>query len=386
MKALTDYPRPANDTGIGLHLSANAWDARYYGYALRDVTEWRQMGVCWLKVCTGSDAQLEPVKQFVRAGFEVIVRFYEHQPHPWYVPPVDLMQRFRDVGVHYVEGGNEPELPCEWKDEHIPARAYTPLAEQYIRFADACAHAGVIPITYSIEGDRLHTWFKMLLWEIRRLGRLDAIEGSVVGIHNRPGRMPIDSPPIDETWGGVGFVWRSYEEWVKVITAELGWCPPLLGTEAGREPPETNGDLLQHARDNVDIATRDWLPQLFCQCFWLWPPGGMGNEVAWTDNTKYGRLPVVQWMMDASKRNRSGTSQPEPPVVTDEYVRAIGRAYPSAVSLNPDAALFKAGVAAGLGWPETSEWEQLGHIWQKWQHGVTICKVGEWDKVRVVRW
>jgi len=73
------------------------------------------------------------------------------------------------------------------------------------------------------------------------------------------------------------------------------------------------------------------------------------------------------------------------PDLTDDGIRAIGQSTPSQISLNPQAALFKAGVAAGFGWPETSEFEKLGWVFQKWQRGITACRKGDWGNVRCVR-
>jgi hypothetical protein len=385
MKALSSYPQPKENTGIGLHLSANAWDSRYYGDgAKRDMDTWRQMGVTWLKVLTGSDSQLAPVMEFVKGGFEVIVRFYAYQPHPGFVPAVDMMKRFADVGVHYVEGGNEPELPGEWDGHTIPADCINKLAHEYIRFADDSYRAGVIPLTYSIQGDRLNTWLLPLVREIKTMGRLDAIEGSVIGGHWRPGRMPVDSPPIDQTQGGVGFVFRSYEEWVRVIRAELGWCPPLIGTEALREPHEVDGDVNRHAADNVAIMQMKWLPELFCQCAWLWCPGGMGNEVSWVDNAKYvSPLPVVRAFIDMPKIIRNVT--PLPMDMTNALVLAIGLAKESQIRIFPDAMSYKVAQANDFGHPETNEWSDGAWSFQKWERGVTAWPTGDTDHIKAVK-
>jgi hypothetical protein len=386
MRELNWWPQPKNNTGIGLHLSANGWDSRYYGPNVsRDYDAWRAMGVQWLKVLTGSDSQLPPVTEFVKAGFEVIVRFYEERPHPGRVPAVDLMKRFADVGVHYVEGGNEPELTGEWADNRIPDNAIRLLALQYKRFSDNAYRAGVIPVTYAIEGDRAYSWFRPLLVELIDRGWQDCIEGSVIGVHNRPGRMPIDSPMIDATSGGVGFVWNSYEAFDNIVNDLLGYSLPILGTEAGREPPEVDGDLQKHAADNVAIMQMPWRPALFCQCFWLWPPGGMGNSTAWVDNATYGAvLPVVQAFRAMPKVIRNAV---EPPAedLDDAEIRQLAW-QKLGVPLNTAAAFYVYAQAHSLGKPETAEWDAGAYRMQGYSGGVVFCKVGEWDKVRHIPW
>ncbi len=327
MKQLSEWPRPSPNTGLGLHLSADCYDGRYKGAINgsrdRDIDIWKVMGITWLKVLTGSDAQLTACEAFAKAGFQVIVRFYAPAINESTVP-VDQLKIFADRGVVYFENyTNEPEI--EWGRPPTPD-VIASLADQHIRFADSCARAGVIPCTPAIQGDRLDNWFKPFCEEIIRRGRKDALEGSVIAGHWRPGNyrrggklFPPDSPPIDETHGGVGFVFRSYEKWDEYIRGLLGSPLPLLGTEAGYEPSEVDGDIQLHTQLNVQLAQMTWGEALFCQCYWLAVPGGMGNNSAWMYGT-HGWMPIIDAFTQMPKPMRGVAAQPPPVVISLETV------------------------------------------------------------------
>jgi hypothetical protein len=79
---LNDYPRPANDTGIGIHWSAGQAAAVGMG-KIRDfwIPELRAMGVKWVKIFN-HDGALDFCELLLAEGFFPIVRLYR-PPRPW---------------------------------------------------------------------------------------------------------------------------------------------------------------------------------------------------------------------------------------------------------------------------------------------------------------
>ncbi len=395
MRILREWPRPNPDTGIGLHLSANPYDTRYRDpeNVKRDVALWRDMGINWLKVFASGDSQVIVCREFVKQGFMVIVRLDGGTPRrldP--VPPQSDIRPYVDAGCAYAEGYvNEPEIELNLAPN---ADTISRLAIYYRQFADNCAHVGILPCTPAMQGDRLHNWFLPFVREMKKRNWLDAIEGSVISGHWRPGdywrgdkTFPVNSPPIDTTHGGVGFVFRSYEEWDKEIRAIFGGPLPLLGTEAGREPSEVRGDLAMHARDNVQIATMPWLHSLFCQCYWIWNPPWSNSP--WIDEAG-NRKPVVDAFRQMQKRQRWPTAEEPGNVWTEaEAVTKIRQwcwdnREVKKGGWNAQAA-FQKGLP-DLGMPVTDETHQYGWAWQAFAMGIKYCLEGQWNRIRVMSW
>ena len=327
MKQLSDWPQPISNSGIGLHYNTKPNPPLPNQETLET---WRRMGVMWVKLLTNGLDTLPHADLLAKASFMVVVRFYAERPHPDYVPAVDLMKRFADVGVRYAEGGNE----ADHREEQSMPLTIADLARQYLRFADASAHAGIIPCFYAFEGDRLHKWvLPTMRYIIEREGRRDALEGSAVAGHWRPGNYwrkqpdgsqkeyPPDYPPLEPN-GEPGFVFGSYKAWDDEIVKLLGGSLPFIGTEAGYEPSDVRGDLQLHASLNAQIATMEWRPALFCQTFWTWLPdwGGSGAESSgWLGK------PVVEAFKRMEKRIRNGLP-PVPPsdASLDAAARDVG--------------------------------------------------------------
>ncbi len=342
---------PKDNTGIGFHAAADPWNPRWRGAAGKNVQRdrefdliWR-MGGRWLKFYAAGDTMGEAVQEATRFGFVSIVR-HQHKPPTLDVVPSDQIEYYVDRGAIYQECFlNEPEL--ELGRPPLP-EVIDAMTEMYRRFADACYTTGAIPITPAIQGDRFEKWFKPFIDRMIAKGWKDALEGSVIGGHWRPGAMPPDSPPIDQAQGGVGFVFRSYEHWHDYLISKGLGEQPMFGTEAGYEPtdlrpaPEKDPDwrlaLATHAQWNMAIAQMAWRPILWCQCFWLLLPHPHWPESCWFLNKRgkdiasvAGCLPVVEKFIEMPKIDRTVPIVPPPPPVDDlgalaakEVARVVG--------------------------------------------------------------
>ena len=361
---------------LGMHVLTKAHD-QFYGLPTSEparsqhVAVWRQMGITDLKLVTDGDSQLKSAKWLVEQGFTVLVRFYAEPVNTSAVPD-DQLKLFRDVGVTMFEGyTNEPEI--EWKRPPTPD-VIDELARQHIRFADACGRCLVVPLTPAIQGDRVYSWFEPMVLRIKELGRADALMGSFIACHPRPVNNLPDTPPP-------GFVPRSYELFDAVMRKHFNTSRPIYATEWGYEPGDSdNGELppitlASHAEYNVQLAQAKRPDYLKVAYYWTWLNDWFAS--GWWRGDVAGSLPVVKAFIDMPKPAKT---------YTDAELAAFIKAQPSQVSLNPAAALFKAGNAAALGWPETSEWEADGWVYQKYQKGGVACKKGDWGNVRVVRW
>ncbi|MGQ9682709.1 MAG: N-acetylmuramoyl-L-alanine amidase [Anaerolineae bacterium] len=340
---LSQYPRPPKDTGWGFHDSAGA-DSRpanpaaYARYLRQD------LGITWFKALVMATNKVDLVRAFTEAGIEVIVRLYTPQPHPGYVVSASDVRAYVQAGAHYIEWGNEPNLVLEWNRASWNEGARVDkVCLQYLRNADVIRQAGGIPLFPALSpgGDYPHRdWYRTTFEWFRLNGKLSALDGAALAIHNRPLNRPLSV--VEST----GCNYLEYEWIDNLVNSYMGRSLPLLGTEAGYEPSWNQDptypaiDVQRHATYNVEIlrnfgpyGSRRWRDCLFCQCMWLVDNFGHRDfgEAAWHNNSRYGgggNLPAVaalrsEWQ--ARPFQRTPTWQTGKP----DYVKATWKGSPN---------------------------------------------------------
>lgn len=329
-----DYPRPRPDSGLGVHLGSNAW------HVLGEV-EWRwpqicqelkQMGISWVKVITAGNDQLSalrPTKVLVEHGLFPVVRFYWSRPYPQKVSQAELenirraTRAFRDVGVHYFEVDNEPNLIDEWQSEahwHLydqePKRAYH-AAETWHEKMQAVVREGGIPLITAMAPGGHHDdelFYPVFLERIRQLGL-----PSQVGIAahnywlNHPLRFPYDPVNQREHPGatlhsgqGMSNGFLKFQWLHEVAQKVLGVSLPVLTTEGGprigdapdRRYPKITPDLhMRYALEQAEFMAKEAPAYYFCTNDWLffskWAGGStIWEEAAWR-NVFQGDRPII---------------------------------------------------------------------------------------------
>ena len=118
---LHEYPRPANDTGIGIHW-APGYAAAVGMAKLREVwiPELRALGVKWVKIYN-HDGALDFAELLLAEGIMPIVRLYRPTPNPGRLSlrEIVFVDSFVRVGVRYFEFNNEPDRDSEWKGGRV---------------------------------------------------------------------------------------------------------------------------------------------------------------------------------------------------------------------------------------------------------------------------
>src|SRR5688572_14098628 len=142
-----EYPRPANDTGIGVHWSPGF--AAAIGMAkIREqwIPELRALGVKWVKIYN-HDGALDFAELLLSEGFEPIVRIYRPTPNPGRLSLRDIVHvdSFIRVGAHYFEFNSEPDRDSEWKGGRVPANGQDLVAEDTIVNLEAILERGGMP-------------------------------------------------------------------------------------------------------------------------------------------------------------------------------------------------------------------------------------------------
>lgn len=337
---LNDYPRPANDTGIGIHWSAGQAAAVGMG-KIRDfwIPELRAMGVKWVKIFN-HDGALEFCELLLAEGFFPIVRLYRPAPNPGLLgvkERVHLDTLIR-VGVRYFEFNNEPDVDVEWKGGRVPINGVELTVENTIATAEVILERGGMPAIPALSNGS--QWD--LVGRIVAAGRRDLLDGPVwQAVHNYPRNRPLDYPydsgnqeggafterfyraVANEPWSSDGWrgrtleevnrlrydrrspgaavaddpaCWLAYEHFDALNRKHLGHSLPVLATESGylvgedSDPryPATTPDLhmaqtLEACRVMMGVSQRFKVAPdyFFCAAFWLVANERLGSASSW---------------------------------------------------------------------------------------------------------
>lgn len=340
---LHEYPRPANDTGIGVHWSVGYASAVGMG-KLREfwLPEMKAMGVKWVKIYN-HDGALDFAELLLAEGFMPIVRIYRPSPNPGRMGVKEIVQidSFLRIGVRYFEFNSEPDQDAEWKGGRVPANGIDLVVENTVANLELILERGGMPGLPAVSnGSR---WD--LVGKIVAYGRKDLFAGPVwQALHNYSRNRPLDYPYdignqegaaythrfyqvlADEAWGesawrgrsldeinrlrqdranaGATIVedpacWLAYEYFDSRIRSHLGRSLPILSTENGYLVGEdsdaryaaTTPDLhmaqtLETCRIMMGTSQR-FKPApdyYFCTAFWLLGNAQLGSTSAWWEN------------------------------------------------------------------------------------------------------
>ena len=189
------YPRPADDTGIGIHWCAGVGAAppeMVEGFWLRELIE---LGVKWVKIAGQREAlqlaqtllagQIMPIVQIVREAAG---------PGPLSATELEAVEQLVEAGVRYFEFDSEPDGAAFWGQEKLPADALAVTAQTAAANMAAILERGGMPAIPALtpEGD----W--QLVEEIGRAGGDTLFDKPIwLAIHNyssnRPPHYPEDA-------------------------------------------------------------------------------------------------------------------------------------------------------------------------------------------------
>ena len=366
---ISDFPRPPDDNGRGVH-----WSARVYHPSGKDLDFWiaelTAMHMKWIKVLDDGDgSSLELCRRLIDAGMMPVVRLFRERPNPGRVGgrEVSGVRKLVAAGVRYFETNNEPDLPAEWENDHKPENWLDIVVDNFIYDADIVSgEGGLLAVPAMGPGGRDNALERVL-----RRGRGDLFDKGVwMAIHNYTLNHPLDYPddPVNqagqpltrsefERYPAWSWDHRSMEminerrardknpgqtlaqdatcfrgwEWAgQLMFNTIGRYLPVISTEGG--PVVGWGDDLrynkivpdQQAEMQVEVIRfmQERAPEwYFSCCTWLLASRALGDfnptweQMSWyTDawNERFGlagRLPVVQALKDL------------PPVVRPELRR-----------------------------------------------------------------
>ena len=189
------YPRPADDTGIGIHWCAGVGAATpemVEEFWLRELIE---LGVKWVKIADQRNA-LQLSQTLLAGQIMPIVQIVRDAPGPGPLSATELeaVEQLVQAGVRYFEFDSEPDRAAFWGRERLPADALAVTARTAAANMEAVLERGGLPAIPALtpEGD----W--QLAEEIARVGG-DALFDQPIwlAIHNyssnRPPHYPDDA-------------------------------------------------------------------------------------------------------------------------------------------------------------------------------------------------
>jgi len=214
---LQDYPRPPNDTGIGVHWSAGHPAA----VGMRDLREYWlpqlvALGVKWVKMLHYGGVELAQL--LLQNDIMPIVRLYRLRPNSADPSPgkgtmgeeeIEYVERYVSIGARYFEFNNEPDLHGEWEGAQVPANAEVIVARNgiidMVTILERGGCPGVPPTSIGGNWD--------LVGKIIELGRRDLFDGPVwVAAHNYDINHPLDYPYDAVNQQGQQLTREEYEE------------------------------------------------------------------------------------------------------------------------------------------------------------------------------
>lgn len=267
---LQDWPRPADDNGVGIHFLAKP----YYSEEELDhqIARMVSMRMKWALVIYGDEIQLRKAAiKFRDAGITVVWRRMARPYHRLFDLGRDV-RILQEVGMPpYMQLYNEPSLPAEWDEREIDQERF--LQNLLLAAARVYNAGGYVGLQFVDE-----RWLVAALREMKARGRR-AIFGRMFFV---PHPYGLNHPPdyTEDCNSVLGF--RCF---ANVFEQEIGFYPPMIAGEGGWKYHATDDprfpmvDDTLHAQYHRELF--DWfrtgllsdgqpLPDyLFAFCPWL---------------------------------------------------------------------------------------------------------------------
>lgn len=290
---LQDFPRPANDNGLGIHFTAGG----YYDEAELDkqIARMKELHLKWATVVYTDENHLEiAARKFSEAGIFVVWRktLKPYQKYFAWQRDIDIIKKYRLPP--YMQLYNEAELDIEWDDQ-------TPDRDLYIRnlltTAKDVYNAGGYPGIQILDEDWLREFINQVY---ERKG-----EALFKRMFFVPHAYGVNHPPNYEQdiTGVLGF--RAY---ATIFFKRLGFVPPFIIGEGGWKIDSAEDNRFPVVNDELHrdytLAVYDWfrtgtlsngskLPD-YLFAFNMWMIAGGDEAGAWYDSFKGDRTLTIE--------------------------------------------------------------------------------------------
>ena len=321
---LHEYPRPEDDTGIGVHWCAGVSAAALEmveAFWLRELIE---LGVKWVKIADQRGA-LQLSKALLAARIMPIVQVVRETegPGPLLAEELEEVERLVAAGVRYFEIDGEPDGAAFWGRARLPDDALAVTARAAAANMQAVLERGGLPAVPALtpEGD----W--PLVEETARAGGEALFDQPVwLAIHNYSGNRPPHYPDDAAHTEGAPQLqsqrthWRAFERLNDEVVQLIGRSLPVLSTANGylinedADPRYPTTTTALHTEQTLEICrammgtgrrTPPAPDYYFCTAFWLLAHSALEGEGAVDERSAwYSPLHLAQG------RGESGEGRP----------------------------------------------------------------------------
>ncbi len=312
---LSEFPRPREDNGRGLHWSPSSRPPTESALDFW-MDELHAMHIKWLKVIDdGAGSSLPLIRRLIAEDIMPIVRLQRQGPPPHRLTPreKETVRRLVDAGVRYIEVDSEPDLPSAWFG-NMPPNAFDLIIDAFIDDADIILEAGALPGIPPIALTPAHNPIQAIVERHRE----DLFQrGTWWAIHaytyNRPLNYPDDDinrtgrpvtpeeyeqhhpwgwnepPEVINQWRAKGrqpdatladdpHCFRAYELAGQMVQEVLGYPIPIIATEGGaitglrddrRYPRLDPWTAAEWTVQINEFLQREAPPWFFTLCHWL---------------------------------------------------------------------------------------------------------------------
>jgi hypothetical protein len=204
----SEFPRPENDNGWGLHGDANAYSPHW----AEDIKHIKRMGLKWVKMVVDGGGQLETCKKLLAAGIFPIVRMWRDRPNPGLMNDTDqeAVRKYIETGVKYFETNNEPNLPCEGVGNRLPSLddVVGSVVSNVHRDAEFILHLGGFPLfpamapTHTSDPAQGYPMNTVLVQCMKKPDKTLFQRGALFAIHNAGFNHDLDGQDVlaDPCW------------------------------------------------------------------------------------------------------------------------------------------------------------------------------------------
>lgn len=365
---LSDYPRPKNDNGRGIHWSPTTQrlHPKVVNYFLPEL---RAMNIKWVKLLQDDLPEVTNtylIEQLVANDIEPVMRVYKPFNEPYQHLP-ELVARAVEMGVHYFELYNEPNLagPAGGWHQGEPINVER-IVDLWILAAREVHAAGGYPSLPPLAGggtvDDL-VFLRQFLDGVRARDQVDLLGGAWMPVHNYFLNHPLDYPtdpvnvydvPLTEAeiagrgltpeqveainharsiaklpreqggfWVGNTIdedsnAFRKFEAYANIFYSRFGYYLPVIGTEGGavigaaedpRYPPVREEDLTRLTLAAYHAMLDDTPAYFFAHTPWLLANSAGEHfderfeHAAWYKNRTGTVLPVVEALKADPRKN-----------------------------------------------------------------------------------
>jgi len=284
--ALTDYPHPPGDNGRGIHWIPTLSQSKEV--VDKYVKEAVDMGMKWVVFLNdganiGANDYL--VKKLAAAGIEPVMRIYSSGIVPISGDIESMVKHYTDMGVHYFQIYNEPNLRVETGGKPADVKQYVKL---WSDVAEKVIAGGGLPGfgALSPQGEMDDREFlQQALQALKASGKLHLLDKGWLAMHNYTGPRPLSDPD--------GFL--RFKQYNNIIQQTLGRQVPIIGTEGG-----THISPLVSTEKQINMVTGAYKymlhrePYNFAYTYWII---ANGHDPAWNEHALFkddGPTPLAQ--------------------------------------------------------------------------------------------